>query len=45
MKRDYRSLTVWQKAMDMVTEVYRLTQRFPKEEVLNGLVNSLATDN
>ena len=40
MKRDYRSLTVWQKAMDMVTEIYRLTQRFPKEEVY-GLTSQL----
>ena len=28
MKRDYKDLTVWQKAMDMVTEVYRFTRQF-----------------
>ncbi|MBN1489879.1 MAG: four helix bundle protein [Phycisphaerae bacterium] len=29
----YRDLMVWQKAMALVTEVYRLSRRFPKEEV------------
>jgi len=28
----YRDLTVWQKAMDLAIEVYRLTQGFPKTE-------------
>lgn len=31
--RDYRDLVVWQKAMDLVEMVYRVTQPFPKEEV------------
>jgi four helix bundle protein len=38
--RDYRELIVWQKAMDLVTEVYRLTRGFPREE-LYGLTNQL----
>ena len=28
----YRDLEVWQCAMDLVTEVYTLTKRFPSEE-------------
>src|SRR5690606_2096919 len=28
-----RDLLVWQKAMNLVTEVYQLTQQFPKEEM------------
>ena len=29
----YRQLIVWQKAMDFVAEVYRVTRTFPREEV------------
>ena len=29
----YRELIVWQKAMDLVEEVYRLTKMLPKSEV------------
>lgn len=29
---DYRELVVWQKAMDLVTEIYRITASFPNEE-------------
>ncbi|MEA1950270.1 MAG: four helix bundle protein [Planctomycetota bacterium] len=32
MKQNYKNLIVWQKAIALVTEVYRLTQAFPKEE-------------
>lgn len=28
----YRELEVWQKAVRLVTEIYRITQTFPKEE-------------
>ena len=38
--RCYRDLIAWQKAMDLVTEVYRVTQRFPRDEVY-GLVSQL----
>ena len=31
-KQHYKDLIVWQKAMALVTEVYRETQRFPSEE-------------
>jgi four helix bundle protein len=29
----HKDLMVWQKAMDLVTEVYRVTRTFPKEEL------------
>jgi four helix bundle protein len=38
--RSYRDLIVWKKAMDLVTEVYRCTQRFPKQETY-GLVSQV----
>src|SRR5262245_43808652 len=31
--RNYRDLTAWQVAMDLVEAICRLTQRFPKEEI------------
>lgn len=37
---DYRELIVWQKALDLVEMVYRITQRFPKEEVY-GLTSQI----
>lgn len=36
----YRDLIVWQKSMQLVKEVYLLTQNFPKEE-LYGLVSQV----
>ena len=29
----YKELTVWQKSMDLVVEVYRLVRKLPKEEL------------
>ena len=29
----YRDLIVWQRAIELVTEVYQLTEIFPKEEI------------
>ena len=29
----YKELVVWQKAMDLVDEIYRVTAKFPKEEI------------
>ncbi|CAB4325411.1 four helix bundle protein [Brucella sp. 6810] len=29
----YRDLVVWQQAMDLVTEIYKLTVGWPKEEI------------
>jgi len=38
--RSYRDLTAWQRGMDLVVEVYKLTRCFPREEIY-GLVNQL----
>jgi four helix bundle protein len=40
MKQSYKDLIAWQKAIKMVTEVYRITYTFPKEE-LYGLSSQL----
>lgn len=29
----YKDLIVWQRSMELVTEIYSLTQKFPKEEL------------
>ena len=33
MGQHFKDLVVWQKAMEMVTEIYKLTDNFPKREV------------
>ena len=33
MAQHFKDLVVWQKAMDLVTEIYKLTDSFPKREV------------
>ena len=38
--RSHRDLIVWQKSMDLVTGVYRLTESFPKSE-LYGLTSQI----
>lgn len=38
--RTYRDLRVWQRAMELVTEAYRLSKQFPKEEVY-GLTSQI----
>ena len=38
--RRYCDLVAWQKAIDFVEEAYRITKRFPKDE-LYGLTNQL----
>jgi four helix bundle protein len=40
MGHSYRDLIVWQPAVTMVTEVYRATQSFPREEIY-GLTSQL----
>jgi four helix bundle protein len=40
MKKDFKELIVWQKAVDLVAEVYKTTKGFPKEE-LYGLTSQL----
>ena len=38
--KSYRDLEVWQKAMDLVVECYRITKQFPKSETF-GLASQL----
>jgi len=38
--QSYKNLIVWQKAMDLVVEIYNLTNKFPKSE-LYGLVSQM----
>jgi four helix bundle protein len=38
--KNYRELIVWQKAMDLVVEVYTISSTFPREEVY-GLTSQL----
>ena len=33
MIKDFKDLIVWQKAMELVAEVYRLVKKLPKEEL------------
>lgn len=33
MGANYQKLIVWQKAIDLVSEIYRLTEEFPKKEI------------
>jgi four helix bundle protein len=38
--RTYRDLVVWRKAISLVTEIYRCTQLFPRQETY-GLISQL----
>lgn len=38
--RNYRDLTVWKKAMDLVLSVYKASQHWPKDETF-GLTNQV----
>jgi four helix bundle protein len=40
MPQDFHDLTVWQRAIDLTVCIYKLTQRFPKDEMY-GLVSQL----
>jgi four helix bundle protein len=40
MSGSYRDLKVWQKSIELTLDVYRLTKRFPAEEVY-GLTNQM----
>ena len=33
MAQHFKDLIVWQKAMDLVADVYRITDSFPKREI------------
>ncbi len=36
----FKELTVWQRSIELTTEIYRLTQAFPREEIF-GLTSQL----
>ena len=38
--KNYRELVVWQKAVELVEQVYQVTRQFPKEEMY-GLTNQV----
>jgi four helix bundle protein len=40
MVKSYKDLTVWQKSMDMVVDVYAMTKSFPNSEVF-GLASQM----
>jgi four helix bundle protein len=40
MNGSYKELIVWQKAIELVTHVYELTENFPKEEQF-GLISQM----
>ena len=40
MVQSYRDLVAWNKAMELVTEIYRVTKNFSKEELF-GLMSQL----
>jgi len=40
MGRSYRDLVVWRKSMQLVSDIYRITKTFPKEEIY-GLTSQI----
>ncbi len=40
MTKNYTDLIVWQKAMTLVTDIYRITMKLPKDELF-GLTSQL----
>lgn len=38
--KTYKDLVVWQKSIDLVLEIYKLTDNFPKEEIF-GLTSQI----
>jgi four helix bundle protein len=40
MGKSYRDLIAWQRAMDLVTQIYRISATFPREEIY-GLTSQL----
>ena len=40
MPKSYRDLIAWQKAIQLVTEIYKTTRQFPKDEIY-GLTSQL----
>ncbi len=40
MIKSYKDLTVWQKSIELVIEIYKLTKNFPKDEIY-GLTSQI----
>ena len=40
MRGDYKKLIVWQKSVQLVINIYEITEKFPKEEIY-GLTNQI----
>ncbi len=40
MAQDFKELVVWQKAVEVTIAVYKLTQKFPKDEIY-GLTSQM----
>ena len=40
VRRKHHDLKVWQEAMDLVTDIYRVTGSFPREEIY-GLISQM----
>ena len=40
MLKSYKELMVWQKSIELVVEIYKLTEKYPKQELF-GLVNQM----
>jgi hypothetical protein len=38
--KSFHDLVAWQKAMELVTEIYKVSQKFPKEEMF-GLTSQI----
>ena len=38
--RNFKNLRIWQQSIELVEEIYRITKKFPKEE-LYGIVNQI----
>ena len=38
--RNFKNLRIWQESIELVEEIYRITKKFPKEE-LYGIVNQI----
>lgn len=38
--KDFKNLTVWQKSHNLVLEIYKMTSKFPKEEIY-GLTSQI----
>ncbi|MEE9192692.1 MAG: four helix bundle protein [Candidatus Aerophobetes bacterium] len=38
--RNFKDLRIWQESIELVEEIYRISKKFPKEE-LYGIVNQI----